>query len=370
MDDAARELLEASGWSMPDPDVVPTGNELVERYLDPLSRLPGLAPHIRTGTRAVAVTRQGLDKAKTAGRERRPLEVRTEGNDERRFYATAILDASGTYGSPNPMGSGGVTAVGEAAAADSLFYGIPDVRHRHRTRYAGAHVGVVGSGHSAFNTLLDLDALIDREDTRVTWFLRSSDLDRLWGGGEADQLSERATLGRRTQRLVESGRIGVRLEFGVDRVLRTRDGVVLVSTTGERSEPLDEVVVVTGFRPDLKLTRELRLALDPVVEAPSALAPLIDPNLHSCGTVPPHGHRELAHPEVGYYAVGMKSYGRAPTFLLLTGYEQVRSVVKALVGETEAADRVELCLPETGVCTTDAPVADAVPTGEEVACRS
>jgi hypothetical protein len=53
----------------------------------------------------------------------------------------------------------------------------------------------------------------------------------------------------------------------------------------------------------------------------------------------------------------MKSYGRAPTFLLATGYEQVRSVVAHLAGDAEAARRVELDLPETGVCS--GPTADA-----------
>ncbi|MEV4724406.1 flavoprotein, partial [Micromonospora humida] len=81
--------------------------------------------------------------------------------------------------------------------------------------------------------------------------------------------------------------------------------------------------------------------------------PLIDPNEHSCGTVPPHGVDELAHPEVGYYAVGMKSYGRAPTFLMATGYEQVRSVVAALAGDWTAARDVQLDLPETGVCNSN-----------------
>ena len=113
---------------------------------------------------------------------------------------------------------------------------------------------------------------------------------------------------------------------------------------------MDEVVVLTGFRPDLSWLSEVRLDLDPVLQAPRALAPLIDPNVHSCGSVPPHGAGELAHPEPGLYVVGMKSYGRAPTFLALTGYEQVRSVAAELAGDHEAAARVELELPETGVC--------------------
>ena len=101
------------------------------------------------------------------------------------------------------------------------------------------------------------------------------------------------------------------------------------------------------------MLREVRLGLDPWLECATALGPLIDPNEHSCGTVRPHGARELAHPEKDFYIVGMKSYGRAPTFLLATGYEQARSVVAMLAGDVAAAERVELVLPETGVCSTD-----------------
>jgi hypothetical protein len=113
----------------------------------------------------------------------------------------------------------------------------------------------------------------------------------------------------------------------------------------------DELIVATGFRPDLSFLRELRIALDPALECPPMLAPLIDPNEHSCGTVRPHGARELAQPEAGFYFAGMKAYGRAPTFLLLTGYEQVRSIIADVAGDREAAERVELVLPETGVCS-------------------
>lgn len=355
VDGAAQELLEASGWSMPDPRRVPTGRELVEAYLKPLASLPELSARILLNTRVVAIARRGLDKAKTVGRGQTCFDVRTLDPDanEHRFLADAVIDASGTYDSPNPMGSNGIEAPGEAAVAKRTFYGIPDVRARDRSRYAGRRVGVVGSGHSAFNTLLDLEELVVETGTTVTWFVRSANLTSVWGGGEADALPERGALDQRMKWLAESGRVAVREGFAVDGVRSSAEGARLVSSTGEVSRPLDEIVVVTGFRPNLRITGELRLDLDSVVEAPSRLAPLIDPNLHSCGTVPPHGHRELSHPEPGYYAVGMKSYGRAPTFLLLTGYEQVRSVVKALVGDLDAADRVELLLPETGVCNTD-----------------
>lgn len=103
-------------------------------------------------------------------------------------------------------------------------------------------------------------------------------------------------------------------------------------------------------RPDLSFLNELRLGLDERLQALTELAPLIDPNQHSCGTVYPHGVNELSHPEKDVYLVGMKSYGRAPTFLAMTGYEQVRSIAAALAGDRDAAERVELTLPETGVC--------------------
>ena len=138
--------------------------------------------------------------------------------------------------------------------------------------------------------------------------------------------------------------------------LREERGAIVVE--GETTKgvqwigPVDRIIAATGQRPDLSLTRELRLDFDPWLESVKALGPLIDPNVHSCGSVPPHGHRELSHPEPGFYTIGIKSYGRAPTFLLLTGYEQVRSIAAAIAGDMAAADDVRLVLPETGVCST------------------
>jgi hypothetical protein len=109
-------------------------------------------------------------------------------------------------------------------------------------------------------------------------------------------------------------------------------------------------VALTGFRPDLSFLSELRLGLDHTLQAPPRLAVEIDPSLHSCGDVAATGAKDLGHPERDLYLVGMKSYGRASTFLALTGYEQVRSVIAQLAGDTEAAARVELSLPDTGVC--------------------
>ncbi len=171
-----------------------------------------------------------------------------------------------------------------------------------------------------------------------------------------DELQARASIGERVERLVRAGRIEVVDRFEIVRLARHGDQVQIVGhRAGElETHVADRIVNATGFRPDLELLREIRLELDEVVEAPRQLAPLIDPNVHSCGTVAPHGFAELKQPEPDFFLAGMKSYGRAPTFLLATGYEQVRSIVAWLAGDVRSARDVELVLPATGVCSTSA----------------
>jgi hypothetical protein len=187
------------------------------------------------------------------------------------------------------------------------------------------------------------------------WSVRSPVLNRVFGGGDSDALSARGALGSALRALRDSGAMTFQAGLRVTRIEQSSGKLSVIGLDAkgqqQRLEDIDEIVCATGQRPDLELTRELRVKLDPWLECNEALGPLIDPNLHSCGTVRPHGHRELGHPETGFYTVGVKSYGRAPTFLMVTGFEQVRSVVAALAGDLEAADRVELDLPQTGVCS-------------------
>ncbi len=350
IDPAAERLLGAAGWKRPEAGGYPTGDEIVERYLEPLAALPQIAERLRLGARVVAVAKHGIDKLKDAGRDEAPYELVVEQDGvERRVLARAVIDASGTWTFPNPLGSGGLPAVGERALRDRIAYGIPDVLERDRDRYAGKRVLVAGSGHSAFNAILDLVALRDSEPrTEIVWAIRGAAPGRKYGGGGDDELPARGALGDTVRGLVEDGSVELVPGFHAREV--ARHGERLSVSDGERVLVADRVIAATGFRPDLSLLGELRLDLDDRVEAARALAPLIDPNVHSCGTVPPHGVDELAHPDEGVYMVGMKSYGRAPTFLLRTGYEQVRSIAAALAGDWESARQVDFALPETGVC--------------------
>lgn len=351
-DPAAEKLLAPTGWARPDGTTYPSGGDWAERYLQPLADV--LGDKVRYGVTVTGVARAGRDRIVDADRAEQPftVHVRTVDGGEERLTARAVIDASGTWTSPGPMGADGLPALGEKTAADRISYHVPDLRDPAvRARYAGKRTAVIGSGASAFTALAHLaDLAKDEPGTHAVWTLRRGIGANTFGGGEADQLPARGALGLRAKAAVEAGHASAVTGFRTQAVDRDGDRLVLAAEDGRRLDPVDEIIVLTGFRPDLSFLSEVRLGLDERLQAPTALAPLIDPNVHSCGTVYPHGVGELSHPEQDLYLVGMKSYGRAPTFLAMTGYEQVRSITAALAGDHEAAERVELTLPETGVC--------------------
>jgi thioredoxin reductase len=358
VDAATVHLLEAHGWQMPPLKELPTGRDLLERYLLPFAQLPEVSEHLHLNARVIAVSRRNIDKMKDAGRDETPFVLHVVYGDGREalIEARAVIDASGTWQKPNPLGSGGLPAVGEKRSTQHIFYGIPDVHGIHSARYANKRVMVVGSGHSAINALLELAQLKETHpQTTIYWAMRGTNLKRVYGGGEDDALPARGQLGGRIKTYVDTGSIEMVTPFRVRELAATEQGINIIGETphGLETVQVDEVIAATGARPELEMLRELRLELDPALESTRQLGPMIDPNVHSCGTVRPHGEAELRHPEKDFYIVGMKSYGRAPTFLLATGYEQVRSVVAALVGDWAGARDVRLNLPETGVCSTD-----------------
>lgn len=353
VDKAAKQLLLKSGWTMPEEDVLPTGQEIREAYLQPLANVPEIKPFISFNTTVVGISKKNHDKMKSASRDSAPFVLYTEQNGEtKRILASAVIDATGTWATPNPVHADNVWTSAEQKLADNIFYGIPNVESL-KERYTGKHVAVIGGGHSAINTILELEKL---EDVEITWILRKKRVEDAYGGEDKDALAARGELGSRIHTLVDEGRVNVFTPFYIEELLQTSGGIIIKGEgpSGEQQLPaVDEIIANTGSRPDFSFLKEIRLSIDDAVESVETLAPLIDPNEHSCGTVRPHGELELRHPETGFYIVGMKSYGRAPTFLMATGYEQVRSVVAYLTGDIEAARKVELDLPETGVCSLD-----------------
>lgn len=359
IDKAARQLLSETGWKSPDDEGLPTGAELYRLYFKPLAELSSIKENIFLQTRVLSVGRKNIDKMKTLGREKLPFVVQVlQENNIARYEVKAVIDASGTWNSPNPLGSGGVYATGEVENKARIFYGIPDILNQHAERYKNKSVLVAGSGHSSVNAILELDKLKEKYPaTEIHWVLRKKNVRDVYGGQEADALEARGALGTRIEQLVTNDRVSVYTPFQIQQIISQDNSLTIVGSQHDQQFALpgiDEIISNTGSRPDLSFLREVRLSIDPSLESVAAIAELIDPNIHSCGTVRPHGEKELQHPEKDFYIAGSKSYGRAPTFLMATGYEQVRSIVAAIAGDIEAARNVELDLPETGVCSTDA----------------
>ncbi|MBM9500911.1 NAD(P)-binding domain-containing protein [Leptospira sp. 201903071] len=359
VDKVAKSLLESAGWIAPNEDELPTGSDLYNKYLKPLSLLQEIDSNLYLNRKVVSVGRKNFDKVKTKDRDSVPFVIEVENEDKSREHheVRAVIDTTGTWNSPNPLGSGGNYAIGEKENHKKIFYGIPDVKGSLKEKYKNKNVVVVGGGHSAMNVILDLgDLKKEYPETKIHWVSRKAEIESSLGGKEKDGLPARGLLGIRIETMLNHGEVLSHSPFLIHGVFPEKGKLFLIGFQNGQEivlSEIDEIIAATGSRPDFSFLREIRLDLDIAVESAEKIGILIDPNIHSCGTVRPHGANELAHPEKNFYIAGSKSYGRAPTFLLATGYEQVRSIVAALVGDREAANRVELDLPETGVCSTD-----------------
>ncbi|MBU3021822.1 NAD(P)-binding domain-containing protein [Aestuariibacter sp. A3R04] len=340
MDPTAISLLKETGWTEPALTDFPTGRELLDRYVLPLASHEKIAPHLHLNTRVDNISRQYHDVLRNDGREDAAFVVRVSNADgERDILVRAIIDASGTYQTPNWLGAHGIPAIGELAASSSISYGVPNILGARREQFAGKTVLVIGGGHSAYNALQDLVKLSEQaQDTRILWGIRQATVDNIVRSPKNDELQERRRLEVHIQTLLEEGKIEVFTHIAIEKI-QSDNGKLVVHSHSKALPPVDEIIAATGFRPNLALLSELRIAIDPATQSPVNLGPLIDPNLHTCGSVPEHGVAELSHPESGLYVVGIKSYGRAPTFLLKTGYKQVKSVTSLLAnqGDIESA---------------------------------
>ena len=225
LDKAAERLLRNQGWKPPVLTDLPLGQELVHQYLEPVAKLPELEPYIRLNSKVISITKKNIDKMKSANREAAPfvLYVETSVSTER-FEARAVIDASGTWGHSNPLHADGIWTREERDLKDRIYYGIPDLSGEQRQKYTGKRVAVVGGGHSAINTLLDLAKLKETDsDTEIIWVMRKKSVEEAYGGEENDQLEARGALGSHIHQLIDAGQIQVVTPFMIEGLSKTME---------------------------------------------------------------------------------------------------------------------------------------------------
>jgi pyridine nucleotide-disulfide oxidoreductase len=345
---ASHAHLRRSGWASPQAESCPSGAEYVERYLQPLARLPELENRIHTHAQVVHIGRRGLlkgDSPPEGGRRAQPfrLLVRDPGGREDFLHAHSVIDASGVFGQPNWAGDGGIPARSELYLAPQLSYHPDDVLGLARERYAGKRVLVVGAGTSAATTVASLARLAGEvTGTSVVWATRAP-LDQLFPPIANDPLSERHTLYARARAMArgEDAAVtaigGARIEGFEFNSATHRYRVTLMTDGQPRVEEVDRIIVNAGFGPDDSLYRELQVHECYASRGPMKLsAALLGAEATDCLTTPAFGADVLANPEPDFFILGHKSYGRNPNFLLETGFRQVEDVVAAMAREPQA----------------------------------
>lgn len=319
---ASARLLARNGWAAPPADERPTGAELAERVLAPLAATPELKSRVHEFAQVVHVARQATLKSERPGdaaRGERPfrLLVRDHGGRESVLHAFAVIDASGTYASPNWAGTGGIPARGEIYLAPQMSYHCDDVRGLRRARHAGRRTLLIGGGATACTTALELAQLAaEVPGTTIAWVTRGT--GPFAGEVADDSLPARAELFAAAHALREGGDPaitwagGAEVE-GFEYNSATHKYRVALDVAGKpRLEEADQVIVNAGFRPDLALCRELE-----VRERGGAL--------------------ECAEP--GFHVVGAKACGRAGGFRPEAGWAQVEGAIAALAGDPAQAAR-------------------------------
>lgn len=319
------------GSARPAADALLTGPEFVETVLVPLANSEALAGRIKLGCRVAAIGRSGLNKSdwiRHPIRSERTFRVLADTpQGEQAFEFEAVIDASGTYGQPVSLGAGG-PARGERAVAGRLIRNLGALDDQ-RGGLSGKKALLIGHGHSAATAILRLAQL----ETQVVWATRSLNR-RPCVEVAADPLPERQRVAFEANELAMKPPAWLQVERRavVEEIARADQGKLRVHFAGGREFPVDHVIGLTGYRPDLSILSELAIDIDPATEGSAGLARALS-NLTDCLSIPVVTPEDLASGEPGFYLAGAKSYGRARTFLLQSGYAQLETILNRLASD-------------------------------------
>ncbi|TXH29055.1 MAG: FAD-dependent oxidoreductase [Elusimicrobia bacterium] len=366
-----RRALREAGIQMaiadPNSDRCPTGAELIESYLRPLTQTPALRGRVLPHQRVVAVGRPWLLKGEQIGKASRAehgfrLLIQTErdvgaGPSERVESADVLLDCSGTFFCPNPIGQGGIAAVGERGLAARIWHHVPDILGRDRDRFVGRRVLIVGGGHSAATAAVLLGELMAQSPgagTQAIWAHRDEAAAPypLAASAADDPLPERRRLHLAANAVTEQPGLRFLPSTVVSGLQIHGDGAIGVRLTqrpagdqgsaagsADRALPdelvVDEILGLTGYGPDRSIYEQLQVHECYASLGPMKLAAALLGASGDCLAQPTPGPETLRNPEPGFFILGAKSYGRNSAFLLQIGHAQIRSVFQLLQGQPE-----------------------------------
>jgi hypothetical protein len=348
-------------WQPPDDASLLTGRDLAEGYYLPLAQSDLLVDHIQQQTEVLAIARDGLLKGDQIGDpERREVDFRILTRDangqEKTSTAAVVIDATGTFGQPNGLGSGGLPAAGERDATDRIEQRLPDVLGKDRSLYAGKRTLVIGAGYSAATSIVALDQLAKEvPETRVVWITRDDRHSRHEPIARIphDSLDERDRLAQQANQLASDagGPITHWPGTTVQRITAPivpngddRDGnssnSFEIELAGGHADTIsvDRIIANVGYRPDNRLHDELQVQHCYATDGPMKLAAaLAEHDTADCLDQRSHDAESLVSPEADFYILGSKSYGRSSNFLLSVGLEQIRQIF-TIIGESSDLD--------------------------------
>jgi len=323
-------VMRLLGRDLPPEDALLTGPEMVARVLEPLVSRRPLAGRVRLGHRVVAVGRARMTRPEMAGhplRAERPFRLLVETPEgEQVVEAEAVLDASGVYDIPAAVGAGGVPARGERPVGARVVRYLGTLEEG-LASLAGREVLLVGHGHSAANALERLAGL--RPAALLTWAVRTPNR-RPCVEVANDPLPERRRVVAQANDLAADPPPFLKVErrAGLE-AIEAANGHLGVALSGNRRGEFDAVVGLTGYRPDLSFLSELALEISPATEGAARLGRAVA-RVTDCLSIPKVGPEDLGTGEPGFHFVGIKAYGRLPTFLLQTGIAQLESILDLL----------------------------------------
>jgi thioredoxin reductase len=324
--------------NLPSDDAILTGGEFVEAVLQPLSRLPELEGKLHLGQRVVSITRSGLGKMGLPNhplRNERSFRILTEdiGGHERIREADIVFDASGVYGQPNWAGTGGLPALGERHLGDRIVRHLRDFDGEEFQRYAGKRILLIGHGHSAAHAAVALSHIISRKpSTLVIWAVRTDRSKPILEVSD-DPLQERAKVASAANELAGNPPQNMRVirRAMLEALVEGHNSLKVKLKVWRNFEELevDEVIALTGYRPNLEMLRELTAEFSGVSEGVAGLYRALT-NITDCLAKIEINPKDLQTGEPNFFSVGVKSYGRNPGFLLKSGVEQLDAIFSIL----------------------------------------